>query len=198
MSFEIKKICEVPQDLSDNLLKSINDEHWKIDIKRQESYDVHKFTETIRIRHVKDLDFTNFKFVNYDLFEYYQPYIDEYLTIISNYYEIKDYTALITNLKPGGIIPLHTDSSCKYFDISHRLHIPIKTNEDVHFTVGDTTLNMKVGEIYEIDNISFHSVENKSTENRFHIILDIFDTDITQHYEYFLQDLLDEYHKNNQ
>jgi hypothetical protein len=186
MTFEIKELCSVPQDLSDNLLSAINDEHWKIDTTRQKVYVVHRFTETIRLRHVKNLDFNNFKFVNYEAFEHYKPYIDQYLKVLSNHFEIKDYTALIVNLKPKGIIDTHTDGGSRYFQLGHRLHIPIKTNENVFFTVGNMRENMKVGKMYEIDNLNSHSVENNSTENRIHLIMDIFDKNIKEYPEYWM------------
>jgi len=109
MTFEIKEICQVEQSLSDNFLSLIDKEHWKIDTARQKTYEVHRFTETIRLRHVKNLDFNNFRFVNYETYDYYKSIIDQYLNIISNYFTIKDYTALIVNLKPKGIITMEVD-----------------------------------------------------------------------------------------
>jgi hypothetical protein len=186
MTFEIKELCDVPQNLSDNLLSAIDGEHWKIDTTRQKVYLVHCFTETIRLRHVKNLDFNNFKFVNYEVFEYYKSYLDEYIKVLSNYFEIKDYTALIVNLKPKGMIDTHSDIGSRYFQLGHRLHIPIKTNENVFFSVGNMRKNMKVGKIYEIDNLNLHSVENLSTENRIHLIIDIFDKNIKEYPEYWM------------
>jgi len=186
MTFEIKEICQVEQSLSDNFLSLIDKEHWKIDTARQKTYEVHRFTETIRLRHVKNLDFNNFRFVNYETYDYYKSIIDQYLNIISNYFTIKDYTALIVNLKPKGIINPHTDNGSRYFELGHRLHIPIKTNQDVSFTVGSTTMNMEVGKVYEINNLTTHSVENNSIENRIHIIMDIFDKNIKEYPEYWM------------
>lgn len=186
MTFEIKDLCDVPQDLSDSLLSAIDNEHWKINTSRQKTYEVHRFTETIRLRHVKDLDFNNFKFINYEMFQHYKSLIDKYLEIISQHFTIRDYTSLIVNLKPKGIINRHTDGGSKYFELGHRLHIPIKTNENVFFSVGNMKENLKVGKIYEIDNLNSHSVENHSTENRIHLIMDIFDKDIKQYSEYWM------------
>lgn len=186
MTFEIKELCEISKDISKNLLSSINKEHWKIDTTRQKVYAEHRFTETIRLRHVKDLNFNNFKFVNYEVFEYYKSHIDEYLKVLSNHFEIKDYTALIVNLKPKGMIDTHTDGGSKYFQLGNRLHIPIKTNENVFFTVGNMRKNMEVGKIYEIDNLNSHSVENHSTENRIHLIMDIFNKNIKEYPEYWM------------
>lgn len=186
MSFEIKELCDIDPSLAENLLESINKDHWKINTMRQKVYEVHRFTETIRLRHVKDLDFNNFRFVNYEMFDYYKPFIDKYLDAISQYYTIKDYSALLVNLKPKGMIDTHTDGGSRYFQLGHRLHIPIKTNENVFFTVGKTRENMKVGKIYEIDNLAEHSVENHSTDNRIHLIMDIFDRNIKEFPEYWM------------
>jgi hypothetical protein len=186
MTFEIKELCDIDVNLAKDLLNSINKEHWKINTSRQKVYDVHRFTETIRLRHVKDLDFNNFRFINYEMFDYYKPIIEKYLNVISKNFEVKEYTALLVNLKPKGIIDTHTDGGSRYFQLGHRLHIPIKTNENVFFTVGNTRENMKVGKIYEIDNLAEHSVENYSTENRIHLIMDIFDKNIKEYPEYWM------------
>ena len=53
-----------------------------------------------------------------------------------------------------------------------RTHIPIITNDLVTFTIGGETKQLKEGEIWEINNINEHSVDNNSNENRIHLILD--------------------------
>lgn len=186
MTFDIKQLGEYDDTLAQDLLSSINPEHWKISTERQKVYEVHRFTETIHLRHVKNLDFTNFRFVNYEMFEFYKSFIDKYLQILSKFYEIKEYSALLVNLKPKGIIDPHTDGGSRYFELGHRIHIPIKTNENVFFTVRETRENMKVGNIYEINNLGMHSVENYSTENRIHLIMDIFDKNIKEYPEYWM------------
>lgn len=186
MTFDIKQLGEYEDTLAQDLLSSIDSEHWKISTERQEEYEVHRFTETIHLRHVKNLDFTNFRFVNYEMFEFYKSFIDKYLEILSKFCEVKEYSALLVNLKPKGIIDPHTDGGSRYFQLGHRIHIPIKTNENVFFTVGETRENMKVGKIYEINNLGMHSVENHSTENRIHLIMDIFDKNIKEYPEYWM------------
>jgi hypothetical protein len=54
-----------------------------------------------------------------------------------------------------------------------RFHIPIITNDDCIFTVGDESKNLKVGELWEINNDKFiHSVYNGGETDRVHIIMD--------------------------
>ena len=76
-------------------------------------------------------------------------------------------------LKVGGVISTHTDSGAT-LELVHRIHIPIITNEDCMFTVGDEDINMKEGYAYEINNAKNHGVVNKGIADRVHLIFDIF------------------------
>jgi len=167
----IKTICK-----TDYILQIENVNHWKENISRQQEYEQHKYTETIFLRFRKDLNvFLNFTLIDYPLMNAYKEPIKVYLNMLKQFYKIKDYSVIIANLKPNGIIPLHYDYG-SYFESSHRIHIPIKTNENVLFNCGNVVSNLKTGFVYEIDNVgSLHGVENKSNEDRYHIIFDIWD-----------------------
>ena len=80
----------------------------------------------------------------------------------------------------------HTDKVDK--DITNkkivRLHIPIRTNDDVAFTIyKDTkdntgeTFNLKTGHYYYIDVSKPHSVSNNSDVDRYHLVVDCFVND---------------------
>lgn len=79
--------------------------------------------------------------------------------------------AILATLLPGTTIAEHRDMNFS-FAHSHRVHVPIITNDQVRFTVGGETLNMPEGEIYEINNRRVHSVCNEGNEPRVHLILD--------------------------
>jgi hypothetical protein len=53
-----------------------------------------------------------------------------------------------------------------------RLHIPIQTNEAVHFWLNHQRIPMQVGELWYADFSQVHSVENNSLEPRIHLVLD--------------------------
>lgn len=55
---------------------------------------------------------------------------------------------------------------------SHHVHIPIISNADVLFHVGDTSITMQEGEMWEINNRREHAVENQGAIDRVHLILD--------------------------
>lgn len=80
--------------------------------------------------------------------------------------------ALLVKLTNNSGIPTHKDSG-RSLTSCRRVHIPVITNEDVLFTVGDETINMKRGEMWEINNDGKdHSVSNNSDYDRVHLIVD--------------------------
>lgn len=60
-----------------------------------------------------------------------------------------------------------------YLKTVHRLHIPIVTNPDVYFLIGDTKFHMEEGRVYEINNQQRHGVSNSGDTQRIHLIVDI-------------------------
>lgn len=186
MTFNIKEICEYDKSLAVEILNLIKKEHWDLDNIRQKVFKVHEQTKTIKLRHVKDLNFNDTNFINYPLFDEYKGSIEKILKIISNYYKIYDYCCILTKLDANGKIDSHVDIGSVYFEKSHRLHIPIKTNENVIFFVKNNSKNMEVGKIYEINNTNVHGVINNSYEDRIHLIIDIFEKKLNEiNYKYF-------------
>lgn len=55
---------------------------------------------------------------------------------------------------------------------AHRVHVPIVTTSDVDCTVGDETLNIPAGEIYEINNCRARSIQNRGANPCVHLVLE--------------------------
>lgn len=79
---------------------------------------------------------------------------------------------LITKLRAGSKIASHIDNG-SYLAKIRRHHIPLITSDEVSFLVGSESVNMKLGECWEINNNRPHSVYNKSKLDRVHLIIDI-------------------------
>jgi len=79
---------------------------------------------------------------------------------------------LFVKLLPHTIICTHRDVS-DLLKNTHRIHLPIITNENIDFYIHDKKYNLKEGILYEINNTLEHSVENNSSFDRVHLILDI-------------------------
>ena len=68
-------------------------------------------------------------------------------------------------------MPAHVD--IHYYWRTHlRIHIPIITNPEVSFTCGDETVHMAAGECWLLDSFFRHSVDNRGSETRVHLVLD--------------------------
>ena len=81
--------------------------------------------------------------------------------------------AILVNLPKNKNILPHTDSGNIHFFKTKRLHIPIITNEKCNFIVGEEIVQMKQGEIWEIDNANkVHSVNNDGNTDRIHLLID--------------------------
>ena len=79
--------------------------------------------------------------------------------------------SMIALMPPGGRIDPHRDSHPS-FACGHRIHVPIDTNPRVRFTVDGRPFNLQAGRVYEINNLKVHSVINKGTTDRTHLIFD--------------------------
>jgi hypothetical protein len=138
---------------------------------RQNKFDVHKETKTIPIMFDESFEINKIKTKHYNLF------IQEIIKLQSHLKKIIDedgfiFRAILVLLPAGKEITPHKDKG-ESLAIPRRIHIPIYTNQECLFTVGETTKNLKEGEIWEIDNSGkMHSVSNKGSEDRIHLIVD--------------------------
>ena len=166
-----------------DLLSQLTPEHWTGDTTRQRRYEAHRHTQAIGL--VYDLDFRHEHPTVQPPMQLFAPALRDVLDTVAYFYESQPAAttllgqlgsgyfirANLVRLNPGGEITQHQD---KNFSLahSHRVHIPIVTNAGVKFTVGSETINMREGEIIEINNRRIHSVRNDGEAGRVHLILD--------------------------
>ena len=81
-------------------------------------------------------------------------------------------TARILRLGVGAEIKPHRDYKLGYEDGNFRLHIPIKTNQDVEFVLDGIHLKMLPGECWYTNVNYVHSVSNKGESDRVHLVID--------------------------
>ncbi len=160
------------------ILKNLNtftEEQWGEHTHRNEDFRAHNQTNSLEILWDKDSlatgltgakNKTNYKQLDFD-------YIRNLLQPIYEKHYGPGYfiRVLIPRLKPGGSIPIHKDNGKSLMEVK-RTHIPLITNKNIIFKVGDTTKNLKAGEVWEINNGREHAVNNDSDEHRIHLIVD--------------------------
>lgn len=165
------------------LVLDLTDEQWNQFSIRQARYEVHRNTQTIGL--VYDPDFRHSHPTKLSTLQIFESALRPALAKTADHYEesakgqqlIKQYglgyfvRATLVKLKAGCGIKAHQDLNFSLTH-SHRVHLPLITNDDVLFTVGSEIVNLREGELVEINNRRVHSVENKSSTDRVHLILD--------------------------
>ena len=170
-NFNFKFISNLNVEVLKSKLAGLTDNAWNEFTFRQETYDVHAKTLTIPLIFSKDFESEN---VTYH--PCFERFTDEIKVLTAIFEEKLGFgyitRAILVNLKANSTIPEHIDSGSS-LDACHRMHIPLITNPQCDFRVGDEIIHMKAGEIWEINNTNkFHSVKNLSDEDRIHLIVD--------------------------
>jgi len=133
---------------------------------RQKTYRVHSQTKTIPLIWDEKLQG---EIIYHSEYPYFKEFLQS-LPLGKGYLQ----SAILINLPAGKSIPLHIDAA-PFFKKFKRIHIPLITNKDCLFTVGEETRHLKQGEIWEIDNDNqHHSVVNGGTTDRIHLLIDFY------------------------
>lgn len=120
-----------------------------------------------------DLDGRHFKATVFPKYFEYRPLIDPLLRTVASRLGAGDKVMRIQFawLGAGSTIAAHRDTSITLL-YSHRVHVPIVTNDQVEFTCGDESINMQEGEVWTFDNTLRHAVYNRGDRERVHLIID--------------------------
>lgn len=86
-------------------------------------------------------------------------------------------TVRLMRLTAGSIIKEHHDVDLSFEDGSVRLHIPVVTNPDVDFRLNGTRVVLEAGSCWYLRLSDPHSVANRGTEDRVHLVIDAFVND---------------------
>lgn len=79
--------------------------------------------------------------------------------------------SILTYLPANGEVRAHIDPGWPY-SVQRRFHWAIYTNPGVEMKVDETVFHMKESEVWELDNKKMHSVFNKGSQGRIHLIAD--------------------------
>lgn len=165
------------------LVLGLTAEDWDRETTRQRRYEAHRDTQSIGL--VYDYDFRHVNPTRLPALRLFEPAMRPVLAMIAADFEGSPrgrelcaryglgyfIRASLVRLNPGGEIAPHQDMNFSLAH-SHRVHLPVVSNENVLFTVGGETLNLREGGVYEINNRRVHQVGNRGHEGRVHLILD--------------------------
>lgn len=138
---------------------------------RERLFAVHKDTQSLKLVHFEDYKFQKPEYQA--LYPEMEKVLEPVVDYVAEYYRNNGFVVrmILAKLLAGGKIPGHTDAGFSLLNC-HRVHVPIITNDDVVFSVGGEEINMRTGEFWEINNATVHAVENRSGEDRVHLIVD--------------------------
>jgi len=157
------------------LVSNLNSQDWE--------NEAHQDEQTIPLVHDVELGHTNP--VRRPALQTFDRDIRSTLAIAADFYDKSDkgreltekygvgyfIRANLVRLLPGGETAEIRDTNFSLTH-SHRVHVPIITNDQVWFTVGQEKLHIPEGEIYEINNRRLYSMRNEGDEPCVHLILD--------------------------
>jgi hypothetical protein len=78
----------------------------------------------------------------------------------------------LMRLAPGSVIKEHRDHDLAAEWGTARIHIPVVTNADVEFLVNRTPVAMEPGSVWYLRLSDPHSVANRGTTDRVHLVID--------------------------
>lgn len=165
------------------LVGQLTEAQWNEFDVRHQRYEVHRHTRTIGL--VYDPDFRHTHPTRLPMLRVFEPSLRPVLALTAEHFESSGpgqrltrehglgyfIRATLVRLTAGNGIAGHQDLNFSLTH-SHRVHVPIVTNDKVTFSVGCETIHMREGEVWEINNRRIHSVHNDGTEDRVHLILD--------------------------
>lgn len=86
-------------------------------------------------------------------------------------------TVRLMRLTAGSLIKEHEDVDLSFEDGMVRLHIPVVTNDSVEFQLNRTRVVLEAGSCWYLRLSDPHSVANRGTEDRIHLVIDAFVND---------------------
>ena len=96
------------------------------------------------------------------------PYIEQIL----DGFECEQEAVRLMRLGAGSIIREHRDLDLSLEDGVIRLHVPIVTDEHVDFRLNDRSIRMQAGECWYLRLSDPHSVANRGSQDRVHLVID--------------------------
>lgn len=158
-------------DAISKLVSGMTDTDWTKFTYRQKNIVGHKSTQTIPLMfdHLrKNRD------IRHEQYETFAMHLQKISTVLAeqNYASVIKRANLV-KLFSYSEISAHTDVG-DFLTQTRRIHLPIHTNPQCTFTVGNETKHLPIGQLWEINNTGLvHSVHNNGNTDRVHLVIDV-------------------------
>jgi len=173
----IQWLAEVDtSELTHNVCKLTNAFWQRANSTKQNKYPVFHSTEHIVLRFV-DANQDPREFQTHASWHLFASYCLPLMAQVANCLKIQNPIypkAMFARLKARSIIEQHIDHGSSHKQ-AHKVHIPLITNEDTTFTIAKESFSLLAGNAYEVNNLTWHGVNNNSDQDRVHFIFEVFD-----------------------
>ena len=182
-SFIIDTNVELGDDLRKYFKDSENNYLWKISTHRQTVTQALRFTESIHLRHLKDLppksntlqanqhmNVVQSNIANFPIFKKSIEWVE--LALKSKGAKNVEFGRIfVSKLAANSQVDPHTDSG-KYFSYYDRFHFTVTAAKENIFSIRDENCILEMDSLYWVNNHVPHWLENRSDEDRINFIID--------------------------
>jgi quercetin dioxygenase-like cupin family protein len=171
LDVKLREVCQADIQPFADKIAAVSREHWTKWDFRQTEYAVHSQTYSIPYFWLHN----GVSFDSIDQMEIHEQHIsvDELVDPLLAKIPGTVVKLALVNLPAGHTIPEHVDGSSS-LELVHRCHLPIVSNPEVQFGIEGEVFYMQPGIWYEFDNTRRHFVANNSTQDRVHLLCDIY------------------------
>ena len=182
---DFRDICQLNVSALVEKVSALDDEAWYEDTSRQQTFGIHKATQSIRL--VDNIEPGVVKAKVHPLYSEFKQEISPVLNAVKRDIDRRANAKklerehgkscfvriVLARLDEQGEIGRHKDTGASLMYV-HRVHCPLVTNDACDFHVGDSTRRLNVGQIVEINNRRLHGVNNGGSSKRVHLIVDYY------------------------
>jgi len=151
-----------------NEVLSLNEYQWVLFKERKSGVAAEK-TDTIPLVYDKKIKLGSR--ITHELYKNFENHVHSAVKLCNVGTTVEQ--AMLARLGNGVEIKRHKDKGV-ITAATHRIHVPIITNDKCIFTVDTESKFLPAGEVWIIDNVGrYHSVYNMGEQSRIHLIIDV-------------------------
>ncbi|PYS74607.1 MAG: aspartyl beta-hydroxylase [Acidobacteria bacterium] len=173
----VRELCAVDIDAIKKLVTRTSDHVWNVEDSRKENnFECFHDTRHIIFRFIEGMR-DHREFYSNDIWLIWKSYLLPLISEIVVHYEFELPVypkIMLARLAAGAVIDRHTDGAGSNL-FTHKIHVPLQTNERALMFIRDQPFQLKEGHAYELNNLVPHGAENLGTEDRIHLIFEVFD-----------------------
>lgn len=160
-------LCDIPDDLTSDLITELHKLDWN-------SEEFSRPENALKTARVVELPFMERGVNNTSVsHRYLYDLAKGMLQVVQGHYPGCVFLrGELAALRPGMAATLHRDRRW-FHEHSHRLHVPLITNDKCKNIFVDKEYHLNVGTLYEINNRVPHGAYNNGDETRVHCIIDM-------------------------